>query len=117
MTRGGHGHVQEGPRCWIASALEYRPGGCRSVTCKATANAATKTIPASFGINIAGTPTSGQPALPNSSPITLSRGRGLHYLTHIADAPRRAREISSHEESNRLTYPWDKCRRLDRLAK
>jgi hypothetical protein len=44
------------------------------VTYKATANAATRTTPASFGINIARTPTSGQPALPNSSPIALSSG-------------------------------------------
>jgi hypothetical protein len=45
-----------------------------NVTYKATANAATKTTSASFGITIAYTPTSGRPALPNSAPIALSRG-------------------------------------------
>lgn len=44
------------------------------VTYTATANAATKTTSASFGINIAYTPISGQPALLNSSPIALSAG-------------------------------------------
>ena len=55
----GHGGWQ-----LLASGVNY----------KATANATTKTTLGSFGINIAYTPTSGQPALPNSSPITLSRG-------------------------------------------
>jgi hypothetical protein len=60
------------------SALNKGHGGWQlvksGVTYKATANAATKTTAASFGITIAYTPTSGQPALPNSSPVALSQG-------------------------------------------
>ena len=44
------------------------------VVYKAIANASTKTTPASFEITITYTPTGGQPALPNSSPLTVSRG-------------------------------------------
>ena len=48
--------------------------GKTGVTCNATANAASKTTFASFGFDIAYTPTSGQPALPSTSPIALSSG-------------------------------------------
>ena len=45
------------------------------VAYKATANAATKTTPASFGITITYKPVSPQPSsLPNSSPVTLAKG-------------------------------------------
>src|SRR5580693_228756 len=60
------------------STLDRGHGGCQlvktGVTCNATANAASKTTFASFGFDIAYTPTSGQPALPNTSPIALSSG-------------------------------------------
>jgi YVTN family beta-propeller protein len=63
---------------WDPTVNEHRGGWhlvTSKVTYKATANAATKTTAASFGINIADTPTPAQPALPNSSPTALSRGR------------------------------------------
>ena len=60
------------------STLDRGRGGWQlvktGVTCTATANAGTKATPSSFGIDIAYSPKSGQPALPNSSPITLTRG-------------------------------------------
>ena len=63
---------------WWNSTLNKGHGGWQlvksNVTYAATANAATKTTPASFGLNIAYTPSLGQPALPNSVPIALSLG-------------------------------------------
>jgi hypothetical protein len=64
---------------WWNPTLNRNRGGWQlaksSVTYKATANAATRTAAASFGISIAYTPVSPQPtALPNSSPMALSRG-------------------------------------------
>jgi hypothetical protein len=60
------------------SKLDRGRGGWQlvktGVTCNATANAGTRSTAASFGIEIAYTPTSGQPALPDTSPIALSHG-------------------------------------------
>jgi hypothetical protein len=64
---------------WWNSTLNKGRGGWQlaksGVAYKATANAATKTTPASFGITITYTPVSPQPSsLPNSSPVTLAKG-------------------------------------------
>jgi hypothetical protein len=64
---------------WWNSSLNKGRGGWQlaasGVAYKATANAATKTTPASFGITITYKPVSPQPSsLPNSSPVTLAKG-------------------------------------------
>jgi hypothetical protein len=62
---------------WNSSANHGR-GGWQliksGVTYKATANAATKTTHASFGIEIAYAPSASQPPLPTSAPETLTSG-------------------------------------------
>jgi len=65
---------------WWDSTLNRGHGGWKvaksGVSYSATANGATRTAPASFGITIAYTPVAPQPApLPNSAPISLTRGR------------------------------------------
>jgi len=47
------------------------------VTYKATADAATKTTPAEFGITISATAGAGQPPLPNSAPVVLAAGGSI----------------------------------------
>ena len=64
---------------WWNSSFNRGRGGWQlaasGVAYKATANAATKTTPASFGITITYKPVSPQPSsLPNSSPVTLAKG-------------------------------------------
>jgi hypothetical protein len=64
---------------WWNTTLNRGHGGWvlakSGVTYKATANAATKTKAASFGVMITYAPVVGQPTtLPNSSPITLTHG-------------------------------------------
>ena len=64
---------------WWNSTLNKGRGGWQlaksDVSYKATANAATKTVPASFGIAISYTPVPPQPTpLPNSAPVALTRG-------------------------------------------
>jgi len=78
-TGSGHGLLAgTGSLYSWNSTLDRGHGGWQlvktGVTRNATANAASKTTSASFGIDIADTPTSGQPALPNTSPIALSSG-------------------------------------------
>jgi len=69
-----------GTLSWWDSTLNRGRGGWRvarsGVSYSATANAATSTTPASFGITIAYTPVPPQPApLPTSAPVSLTRGR------------------------------------------
>ncbi len=64
---------------WWNTTLNRGHGGWQlaksGVSYKATANAATKTTAASFGITVTYTPGSGQPTLlPNSSPVAISKG-------------------------------------------
>ncbi|HUB70985.1 MAG TPA: hypothetical protein VL984_11235 [Acidimicrobiales bacterium] len=64
---------------WWESSLNKGHGGWAlaksGVSYKATANAAAKNAPASFGVTITYTPVSPQPTpLPNSSPLALSKG-------------------------------------------
>ena len=71
---GGTGNLY-----WWDSALNKGHGAWTlaksGVSYNATANAASKAIPASFGITISYTPVSPEPTpLPNSSPIALSKG-------------------------------------------
>ena len=71
--------IGKGALYWWNPTLNRKRGGWQlaqsGVAYKATANAATRTSPASFGISISYTPVSSQPTvLPNSSPIALSRG-------------------------------------------
>ena len=78
-TGSGHGLLAgTGSLYSWNSTLDRGHGGWQlvktGVTCNATANAASKTTFASFGFDIAYTPTSGQPALPSTSPIALSSG-------------------------------------------
>jgi len=76
----GHGLLSgKGALYWWNPTLNRSRGGWQlaksNVTYAATANAATKTAAASFGLSISYTPTSPQPTvLPNSSPIALDHG-------------------------------------------
>jgi hypothetical protein len=68
-----------GTLSWWNAALNHGHGGCQTaataVTYTATLTATTKTTPAIFGIEIAYTPSAGQPTpLPNSGPTILTSG-------------------------------------------
>ena len=69
---------------WWNPALNHNHGGWQlaasNVTYKASANTATKTAAASFGITINYTPTAGQPStLPNSGPVAIIKGGSLIF--------------------------------------